>query len=132
LFAIGIIGTGLLAIPALAGSAAYAVAEAFGWKNSLGLAPWRAPGFYVIIAAATLMGCFGALLPINPIRMLVWSAVFNGIVAVPLMAGMMVVVTSRKIMGNFAASRLLAAFGWLATLFMGAVVAAFFLASVTS
>jgi len=130
LFAIGIIGTGLLAIPALAGSAAYAVAEALGWKNSLGLAPWRAQGFYVIIAAATLIGSFGALLPINPIRMLVWSAVFNGIVAVPLMAGMMVVVTSRKIMGNFAASRLLAGFGWLATLFMGAVVAAFFLASI--
>src|SRR6202167_6163036 len=128
LFAIGIIGTGLLAIPALAGSAAYAVAEALGWKNSLGLAPWRAQGFYVIIAAATLIG---SLLPINPIRMLVGSAVFNGIVAVPLMAGMMVVVTSRKIMGNFAASRLLAAFGWLATLCMGAVVAAFFLASVT-
>jgi Mn2+/Fe2+ NRAMP family transporter len=132
LFAIGIIGTGLLAIPALAGSAAYAVAEVFGWKNSLGLAPWRAQGFYVIIAAATLIGSFGALLPINPIRMLVWSAVFNGIVAVPLMAGMMVVVTSRKIMGNFAASRLLAAFGWLAALFMGAVVAAFFLASIIS
>jgi Mn2+/Fe2+ NRAMP family transporter len=63
--------------------------------------------------------------------MLVWSAVFNGIVAVPLMAGMMVVVTSRKIMGNFAASPLLAAFGWLAALFMGAVVVAFFVASVT-
>jgi len=131
LFAIGIIGTGLLAIPALAGSAAYAIAEAFGWKNSLGLAPWRARGFYVIIAAATLIGSVGALLPINPIRMLVWSAVFNGIVAAPLMGGMMAVVTSRKIMGKFAASRLLAAFGWLATLFMGAVVAAFFFESVT-
>ena len=131
LFAIGIIGTGLLAIPALAGSAAYAVAEALGWKNGLGLAPSRAQGFYVLIAAATLIGSFGALLPINLIRMLVWSAVFNGIVAVPLMAGMMAVVTSRKIMGNFAASRLLAAFGWLATLLMGAVVAAFFLASIT-
>src|ERR1700678_1665333 len=109
LFAIGIIGPGLLAIPALAGSAAYAVAEVFGWKNSLALAPWRAQGFYVIIAAATLIGSFGALLPINPIRMLVWSAVFNGIVAVPLMAGMMVVVTSRKIMGNFPASSPLSA-----------------------
>jgi Mn2+/Fe2+ NRAMP family transporter len=71
------------------------------------------------------------LLPINPIRMLVWSAVFNGIVAVPLMAGMMVVVTNRKIMGEYGASRLLAAFGWLATAFMGLVVAAFFYASVT-
>jgi NRAMP (natural resistance-associated macrophage protein)-like metal ion transporter len=131
LFAIGIIGTGLLAIPALAGSAAYAIAEGFGWKNSLGLAPWRAQGFYIIIGAATLMGSFGALLPINPIRLLVWSAVFNGIVAVPLMAGMMVVVSSRKIMGKFAASVLLTTCGWLATLLMGAVVAAFFVASVT-
>jgi NRAMP (natural resistance-associated macrophage protein)-like metal ion transporter len=131
LFAIGIIGTGLLAVPALAGSAAYAIADAFGWKNSLGLAPGRARDFYVIIAAATLIGAFGALLPINPIRMLVWSAVFNGIVAVPLMAGMMVVVTSRKIMGKFTASRLLGVFGWLATLFMGAVVTAFFFASIT-
>jgi Mn2+/Fe2+ NRAMP family transporter len=131
LFAIGIIGTGLLAIPALAGSAAYAIAEGFGWKNSLGLAPWRAQGFYIIIAAATLMGSFGALLPINPIRLLVWSAAFNGIVAVPLMAGMMVVVSSRKIMGKFAASALLTTCGWLATLLMGAVVAAFFFASVT-
>jgi NRAMP (natural resistance-associated macrophage protein)-like metal ion transporter len=131
LFAIGIIGTGLLAVPALAGSAAYAIADAFGWKNSLGLAPRRARDFYVIIAAATLIGAFGALLPINPIRMLVWSAVFNGIVAVPLMAGMMVVVTSRKIMGKFTASRLLGVFGWLATLFMGAVVTAFFFASIT-
>jgi NRAMP (natural resistance-associated macrophage protein)-like metal ion transporter len=131
LFAIGIIGTGLLAVPALAGSAAYAIADAFGWKNSLGLAPRRARDFYVIIAAATLIGAFGALLPINPIHMLVWSAVFNGIVAVPLMAGMMVVVTSRKIMGKFTASRLLGVFGWLATLFMGAVVTAFFFASIT-
>lgn len=131
LFAIGIIGTGLLAIPALAGSAAYAIAEGCGWKNSLGLAPWRAQGIYIIIAAATLMGSFGALLPINPIRLLVWGAVFNGIVAVPLMAGMMVVVSSRKIMGKFAASALLTTCGWLATLLMGAVVAAFFFASVT-
>jgi NRAMP (natural resistance-associated macrophage protein)-like metal ion transporter len=131
LFAVGIIGTGLLAIPALAGSAGYAIADALGWKNSLGLAPGRARNFYVIIAAATLIGSFGALLPVNPIRLLVWSAVFNGIVAVPLMGAMMMVVTSRKIMGKFAASRLLAAFGWLATLFMGAVVAAFFFASIT-
>ncbi len=66
---------------------------------------------------------------INPITMLVWSAVFNGIVAVPLMAGMMIVVTNPKIMGSFTASRLLATFGWLATLLMGVVVAAFFVTS---
>jgi NRAMP (natural resistance-associated macrophage protein)-like metal ion transporter len=130
LFSLGIIGTGLLAIPALAGSVAYAGAEMFGWKNSLGMKPRRARGFYVIIAGATLLGVLGAMSPINPITMLVWSAVFNGIVAVPLMVGMMLVVTNAKIMGNFAASPTLAIFGWLATSLMAAVVVAFFLTSV--
>jgi NRAMP (natural resistance-associated macrophage protein)-like metal ion transporter len=129
LFSLGIIGTGLLAIPALAGSAAYAVAEIFGWKSSLGLRVARAREFYFLIGVATLLGGLGAMSPINPITMLVWSAVFNGIVAVPLMVGMMIVVTNPKIMGSFAASRLLAIFGWLATLLMGVVVAAFFLTS---
>jgi NRAMP (natural resistance-associated macrophage protein)-like metal ion transporter len=129
LFSLGIIGTGLLAIPALAGSAAYAVAEIFGWNSSLGLRVARAREFYFLIGVATLLGGLGAMSPINPITMLVWSAVFNGIVAVPLMVGMMIVVTNPKIMGSFAASRLLAIFGWLATLLMGVVVAAFFLTS---
>lgn len=126
LFSLGIIGTGLLAVPALAGSAAYAIAETFGWKNSLGMPPRRAQGFYLVIIAATLIGALGALSPIEPITMLVWSAVLNGIVAVPLMAAMMMVITHRGIMGKFAASRVLASFGWLATLLMGVVVAAFF------
>jgi Mn2+/Fe2+ NRAMP family transporter len=69
--------------------------------------------------------------PINPITMLVWSAVFNGIVAAPLMVGMMLVVTNRKIMGKFAASRVLATFGWLATLLMGVVVAALLVTTLT-
>ncbi len=129
LFSLGIIGTGLLAIPALAGSAAYAVAEIFGWKSSLGLRLARAREFYLLIGTAILLGALGAMSPINPITMLVWSAVFNGIVAVPLMVGMMIVVTNPKIMGSFTASRLLAIFGWLATLLMGVVVAAFFLTS---
>jgi NRAMP (natural resistance-associated macrophage protein)-like metal ion transporter len=126
LFSLGIIGTGLLAIPALAGSAAYAVAETFGWKGSLGMLPRRARGFYLIIGGATLIGALGAMTPIDPIRMLVWSAVINGIVAVPLMVAMMLVIANPAIMGKFAASRMLAIFGWLATLLMGAVVAAFF------
>jgi NRAMP (natural resistance-associated macrophage protein)-like metal ion transporter len=124
LFSLGIIGTGLLAIPALAGSVAYAGAEMFGWKNSLGLQSQRARGFYVIIGGATLIGAIGAMSPIDPITMLVWSAVFNGIVAVPLMIGMMLVITNTDIMGKFAASRTLAVFGWLATLLMTVVVAA--------
>jgi Mn2+/Fe2+ NRAMP family transporter len=124
LFALGIVGTGLLAIPALAGSAAYAIAETFGWKGSLGLRPERAPAFYLIIGCATVIGSIGAMTPINPITMLVWSAVFNGIVAAPLMVGMMLVATNGTIMGKFVASRVLAAFGWLATLLMALVVAA--------
>jgi Mn2+/Fe2+ NRAMP family transporter len=100
LFSLGIVGTGLLAIPALAGSAAYAIAETFGWKRSLGLRPQRAPAFYLVIGGATLVGSLGAMTPINPITMLVWSAMFNGIVAAPLMVGMMLVVTNRRIMGE--------------------------------
>jgi NRAMP (natural resistance-associated macrophage protein)-like metal ion transporter len=124
LFALGIIGTGLLAVPVLAGSAGYAVAECFGWGASLELPARGAPGFYLIVAAATLAGLGAALTPLDPIRMLFWSAVVNGIVAVPLMVAMMVVVGSRKIMGKFAASRVLMIFGWAATALMGVVVTA--------
>jgi NRAMP (natural resistance-associated macrophage protein)-like metal ion transporter len=124
LFSLGIVGTGLLAIPALAGSAAYAIAEVFGWRSSLELRLQRARRFYLLIGGAILIGVLGAMSPLDPITMLVWSAVFNGIVAVPLMVGMMLIVTNRKIMGKFAASRLLATFGWFATALMGLVVAA--------
>jgi NRAMP (natural resistance-associated macrophage protein)-like metal ion transporter len=130
LFSLGIIGTGLLAVPVLAGSAAYAVAESFGWKGSLELSARRAPAFYMIVAAATVSGLLVALTPLDPIRMLIWSAVVNGIVAVPLMAVMMVVVASRKIMGKYAASRALMIFGWAATVLMGAVVAALLVTSI--
>ena len=131
LFSIGIVGTGLLAIPALAGAAAYAVGETLGWKSSLGLRLQRARGFYLIVGGATLIGSLGAMSPINPITMLIWSAVFNGIVAVPLMVGMMMVVSNREIMGKFVASRALATFGWLATLLMGVVVVALLFTTVT-
>jgi NRAMP (natural resistance-associated macrophage protein)-like metal ion transporter len=129
LFAIGIIGTGLLAVPVLAGSAGYAVAETFGWRGSLELPARLAPGFYLIVAAATIAGLIAALTPLNPIRMLFWSAVVNGVVAVPLMVGMMLVVANRKIMGAFAASRLLMIGGWAATALMGVVVAAMLIAN---
>jgi Mn2+/Fe2+ NRAMP family transporter len=131
LFSLGIIGTGLLAVPVLAGSAAYAVAESFGWKGSLELPARNAPRFYMIVAAATVSGLLVALTPLDPIRMLIWSAVVNGVVAVPLMCAMMVVVASRKIMGKFAASRALMIFGWAATVLMGAVVAALLVTSVS-
>ncbi len=124
LFSLGIIGTGLLAVPVLAGSAGYAVAESLGWRGSLEMPVRRAPGFYLVLAAATLAGLVAALSEFNPIRMLFWSAVVNGVVAVPLMAAMMLVVGNRAIMGAFAASRLLMIFGWAATALMTLVVAA--------
>lgn len=130
LFALGIIGTGLLAVPVLAGSAAYAVAESIGWEGSLEKPARGAPGFYLVVTAATLAGLGAALTPLDPIRMLFYSAVVNGIVAVPLMVAMMLVVASRKIMGKFAASRALMIFGWFATALMAAVVGALLVTSV--
>jgi NRAMP (natural resistance-associated macrophage protein)-like metal ion transporter len=124
LFSLGIVGTGFLAIPALAGSIAYAVSELAAWRGSLGLKPQRARAFYGLIGASILIGTAGAMSPLNPIKMLVWSAVFNGVVAVPLMIGMMMVVTDTTIMGKFPASPLLTLFGWFATLLMGIVVVA--------
>jgi NRAMP (natural resistance-associated macrophage protein)-like metal ion transporter len=129
LFSLGIIGTGLLAVPALAGSAAYAVAETFGWKGSLEMPARGAPGFYLIVAAATIAGLLVALTPLDPIRMLFWSAVVNGVVAVPLMAAIMLVVASGKLMGKLAASRALLIGGWLATTLMTVVVAAMIVTS---
>ena len=131
LFSLGIIGTGLLAVPVLAGSAGYAVAETFGWEGSLEMPARSAPGFYLVVGAATLAGLGAALTPLDPIRMLFWSAVVNGIVAVPLMIAMMVVVASRSIMGKYAASRALMVFGWFATFLMGLVVAAMLITSVS-
>ena len=129
LFSLGIIGTGLLAVPVLAGSAGYAVAESFGWKGSLEMPARNAPGFYLIVAAATIAGLVAALTPLDPIKMLFWSAVVNGIVAVPLMIAMMLVVTSRDIMGKFVASRALSIFGSCATALMGVAVAALLVTS---
>jgi Mn2+/Fe2+ NRAMP family transporter len=129
LFLLGIIGTGLLAVPVLAGSAGYAVAECFGWEGSLEMPARSAPGFYLIVGAATLAGLGAALTPLDPIRVLFWSAFVNGIVAVPLMVTMMLVVMSRRIMGRFAASRGLMIFGWAATAMMAVVVVAMLVTS---
>jgi NRAMP (natural resistance-associated macrophage protein)-like metal ion transporter len=118
MFALGIIGTGLLAVPVLAGSAAYCVAEAFGWTSTLEAKFPDAVGFYVIILAATVIGFALGFSPIDPIQMLVWSAVINGVVAVPIMAMMMMVVASEAVMGRFKAKRWLAYAGWGATAVM--------------
>lgn len=125
LFALGIIGTGLLAIPVLAGSAAYGVAEAFGWPATLAAKAPDAAGFYGIIAAATIIGFGLGFTSIDPIRMLIWSAVINGIVAVPTMAVMMVLISTESLMGRFKAKSWLVGFGWVGTALMGVAVVAF-------
>jgi len=124
LFALGIVGTGLLAVPVLAGSAAYCVAEAFGWPATLEAKAPDAVGFYSIIAAATVVGLALGYTPIDPIQMLIWSAVLNGIVAVPIMAVMMVVVTRLSVMGRFSARPMLTFFGWAGTALMAVTVVA--------
>src|SRR5271154_3350858 len=126
LFALGIIGTGLLAIPVLAGSAAYGVAEAFGWQATLEAKAPDAVGFYSIIAAATVIGFALGFTGIDAIHMLVWSAVLNGIVAVPIMAMMMVIVSNPQTMGRFRARSWLVALGWAGTALMGVAVIALF------
>jgi len=120
LFAVGIIGTGLLAIPVLAGSAAYAVGESLGWKTGLDNMPWQARGFYGVIGAAVILGLGIDYSPIDPIKALVWSAVLNGVIAVPIMAAMMMVVSSKKKMGQFRVGWLLGGLGWTTAAMMAA------------
>ena len=126
LFSLGIIGTGLLAIPVLAGSAAYAMAGAFHWKNSLELAPRAAKKFYAIIVTATVIGAALCFTPLDPIKALYWSAVINGVISVPIMALMMVMASRPAIMGTLTISRRLRALGWLSTLVMATAVLAMF------
>jgi Mn2+/Fe2+ NRAMP family transporter len=124
LFALGILGTGLLALPVLAGSAAYAVADVFDWTEGLGRRPSEARLFYLILVGSMLLGLLLSYSPIDPIRMLFWSAVLNGVIAVPLMAGIMAMASRRSVMGDLVISRPLRWLGWLATLAMAAVVIA--------
>jgi Mn2+/Fe2+ NRAMP family transporter len=124
LFALGIIGTGLIAVPVLAGSAAYAVAETFEWKRGLDLKLLEAREFYALIALATLGGVALGFLGVDPIRALFWSAVINGVIAVPIMVVMMLLADDQKVMGSFTVTRHLKALGWLATGTMAAAVAA--------
>jgi NRAMP (natural resistance-associated macrophage protein)-like metal ion transporter len=124
LFALGIIGTGMLAIPVLAGSAAYGVSETFGWPATLEAKAPDAAGFYTIIAAATVIGFGLGFTGIDAIHMLVWSAVLNGIVAVPIMAMMMVIVANSRLMGRFRAKSWLIWLGWIGTGLMALAVIA--------
>lgn len=127
LFSFGIIGTGLLAIPVLAGSSAYAIAEAFNWENrSLELHPRMAKRFYGIIVISTLAGIGLGYTPVNPIKALYLSAVINGVISVPIMAVMMSMAIRPAIMGKFVISRKLQVLGWLAVALMAIAVVAMF------
>ncbi|WP_309606542.1 divalent metal cation transporter [Phenylobacterium sp.] len=125
-FAIGIIGTGLLALPVLAGSSAYALGETFGWHVGLARKPRRAKAFYAAIAIATLLGVLLNFSPIDPIRALFWSAVVNGVVAVPVMVLMMHLASHKPAMGDFKLHTGLKVVGWLATAVMAAAAVGLF------
>jgi Mn2+/Fe2+ NRAMP family transporter len=126
LFALGIIGTGLLAVPVLAGSAAYAVTEMAGVRGSLDAKPLDARLFYATIAATTLAGAGITAVGLDPVKALYWAAVVNGILAAPLMVVMMLIVRNRKAMGELRLSRGRTLLGWGATLVMVAASALFF------
>jgi len=126
LFSAGIIGTGLLAIPVLAGSAAYAMAGAFEWSSSLALEPMRAKGFYSIIATSTLIGVALCFTAIDPIKALYWSAVINGVISVPIMVLMLLMASRAEIMGKFTLNPALKLMGWLCAVVMAVAVIAMF------
>lgn len=127
LFALGVIGIGLLAVPVLAGSAAYGIAETFGWSEGLDHKPKEAKAFYAVIAVATLGGFLLNLLKINSMTALYWAAVTNGLLAPPLMVMTMLVARNPHAMGRMMISQRLQVGGWLATLLMSAVGALFLL-----
>ncbi len=126
LFSLGIIGTGFLAVPVLAGSTGYAVAEAFGLPKGLEKKPAEAKTFYGVIVAAMVIALASIWLPIDPIKMLFWSAVINGVVSVPILGAMMVVARSRHQMGIYVANPWQRILGWAATGVMAVAVVAMF------
>ena len=125
-FAAGILGTGLLAVPVLAGSAAYAVSEAFGWREGLDLRLLQAKWFYATIAVATMAGVGLNFTRVDPVKALYWSAVVNGVLAAPVMAAVMLVAANGRIMGRLTLSRPMLVGGWLATAVMAAASIGFF------
>lgn len=127
LFALGILGVGLIGVPVLAGSAGYALSEAMDWKWGLERKATDARGFYGVIAVSVLAGLGIQYLPITPMKALFWSAVINGVVAVPLMVVIILLVSNKSVMGAFTASRSLIILGWIATAVMGAAAVRMFI-----
>jgi NRAMP (natural resistance-associated macrophage protein)-like metal ion transporter len=126
IFAAGIIGIGLLAVPVLAGSAAYAIGEALDWPTGLARLPRDAKAFYATIVVGTLIGVFINFIDLDPIRALFWAAVLNGVVAVPLMVVIMIMAMQKRVMGAFTLPRPLWAMGWLCTAAMAVAVIVMF------
>jgi Mn2+/Fe2+ NRAMP family transporter len=120
LFALGILGVGFMGVPVLAGSGAYALAEAMGWKSGLERSTGDARGFYGVIAISVLLGLVIQYSPISPMKALFWSAVINGVVAVPLLAVIVLLASKRSVMGAYTASPTLIVLGWIGTGVMGA------------
>jgi Mn2+/Fe2+ NRAMP family transporter len=126
IFALGIVGTGLLAVPVLAGSAAYAVGETFHWHTGLSRAPSKARAFYSTLALATALGMVVSFLPISPMAALFWAAVVNGVIAVPIMVVMMITATKADVMGPYVVRGTLLIMGWLSTAVMAVASLAMF------
>jgi len=127
LFALGILGVGLIGVPVLAGSGAYAFSEAIGWNWGLERKANDARGFYGIIAVSVLAGLVIQYSPISPMKALFWSAVINGVVAVPLMVVIILLASKKSVMGAFTAPRNLIVLGWIATAVMGAAALRMFM-----
>ena len=127
LFALGILGVGLIGVPVLAGSGAYALCEAMDWKWGLERKATDARGFYGIIALSILVGLIIQYSPISPMKALFWSAVVNGIVAVPLMVVIVTLVSKKSVMGAYTAHPALVVLGWIATAIMAAAAARMFI-----
>ena len=127
LFALGILGVGLIGVPVLAGSAAYALSEAMGWSWGLERKATDARGFYGVIAGSVLVGLVIQYSPISPMKALVWSAVINGVVAVPLMVVIILLVSKKSVMGAFTMGRPMIILGWIATGVMAAAAVRMFL-----
>ena len=123
LFALGILGVGMIGVPVLAGSGAYAMAEAMNWPWGLERRTKDARGFYAVIAVSVLLGLVLQYTPINPMKALFWSAVINGVAAVPLMAVIVVLVSRKSVMGEFVAARSTRVLGWIGVAVMAAAAA---------
>jgi Mn2+/Fe2+ NRAMP family transporter len=127
IFALGIIGTGLLAIPVMAGSSAYALSDVFGWKEGLSKKFKQAKGFYLVIAASTIIGLLINFSSINPIKALVYAAVINGVIAVPILVAVMKIANDKQVLKDKVNGRVSNIIGWLTVMIMGISVLIMFL-----